>query len=66
MTKEYIVRILENDECITEGMIVRCRDCKHVMVFKINGHFVGACCTMHEDNNDVTGEDYCSKGARRE
>ena len=22
--------------------------------------------TMHEDNNDVTGEDYCSKGARRE
>lgn len=29
MTEEYIVRILENDDCITEGVLVRCRDCRH-------------------------------------
>ena len=28
MTEEYIVRILENDDCITEGELIRCKDCK--------------------------------------
>lgn len=29
MTEEYIVRVLENDDCITMGELIRCRDCKY-------------------------------------
>lgn len=28
MTEEYIVRVLANDDCITEGELIRCRECK--------------------------------------
>lgn len=29
MSEEYIVRVLANDDCITEGELIRCRDCVH-------------------------------------
>ena len=27
--KTYIVKVLDDGECITEGELIRCRDCKH-------------------------------------
>lgn len=60
MTEEYIVRILDNEECITEGMLTRCSDCVH------RGRWFG------EDHycmivSSVMPEDgYCSKAERKQ
>ena len=27
--KTYIVKVLDDGECITEGELIRCKDCKH-------------------------------------
>lgn len=59
MTEEYIVRILENDDCITEGVLIRCRECK----WYYRG---GATCMYWDGENGMRGDDYCSQAERRE
>lgn len=56
MTEEYIVRILENDDCITEGMIVRCRDCIHRKRQYGKDHYCLVVSNVMPDNG------YCSMG----
>lgn len=58
MTEEYIVRILENDDCITEGELIRCRDCRYFgSKVRVGNTFV---CNKH--GIYIPEDGYCSEG----
>lgn len=53
--KTYIVKVLDDGECITEGELIRCKDCKH---------YDGRPCGIVEWYN--TADDFCSRAERKE
>lgn len=66
MTEEYIVRVLANDDCITEGELIRCVDCKHRTRQFGKDHYCrivsnvmpdNGFCSMAERSSDVRDQD---------
>ena len=58
--KTYIVKVLDDGECITEGELIRCQDCKY---------YTGYECQRSKVSNIrvITNEDdYCSRAERKE
>ena len=64
MTEEYIVRVLANDDCITMGELIRCKDCKYWSKDKRRGE-VGRC-FGREHQWAMHGDGYCSDAERKE
>ena len=62
MTEEYIVRVLANDDCITEGVLVRCRECIRWRRSKYDT--TAMVCDW--DRYERTENDYCSWAKRKE
>lgn len=54
--KTYIVKVLDDGECITEGELIRCRDCKYW-----NGS--GKYCDYEMSGLE---DDFCSWAERKE
>ena len=61
MTEEYIVRVLENDDCITEGELIRCRECKWSSAKKKERLY--HCSYWYRS---VYDDDYCSRAERKD
>ena len=59
---EYIVRILMNDDCITEGELIRCRDC--IRWRRSKPDITAMVCDW--DGYERTEKDFCSWAKRRE
>ena len=57
--KTYIVKVLDDGECITEGELIRCEECK----WYYRG---GATCMFWDGENSMGGDDYCSRAEREE
>ncbi len=64
--KTYIVKVLDDGECITEGELIRCKDCKHsyetlptVYRYLMCSHGVCVDCIVDEDF-------YCAMAERKE
>lgn len=55
--KTYIVKVLDDGECITEGELIRCKDCKYSVRR-------GRDCTIHWWGTKE--DDYCSHAERKE
>ena len=60
MAEEYIVRVLANDDCITEGELIRCRECKHHKGYNCDRLYGMQDAFMARDN------DYCSRAERKD
>lgn len=57
--KTYIVKVLDDGECITEGELIRCKECK----WYYRG---GATCMFWDGENGMSGDNYCGKAERKE
>lgn len=60
---EYIVEVLPNDECITKGELIRCRECRHSWVESLYKYNMRHC---REKKMFVADDDYCRQGDRRD
>ncbi len=57
--KTYIVKVLDDGECITEGELIRCRDCRY--------HKGYSCERLYGTQDPFTlSDDYCSRAERKE
>ena len=57
--KTYIVKVLDDGECITEGELIRCRDCKH------HANVRDGFCILFA-RFGAKENDYCSQAERKE
>lgn len=74
--KTYIVKVLYDGECITEGELIRCKDCKYWLPHsqfgfdKDNDEYYDYCELLVPDDDyyAVTrqADDYCSWAERKE
>lgn len=60
--KTYIVKVLDDGECITEGELIRCEDCKcwKPSMTDVTEH------VCHWGSFRKNADDYCSWAERRE
>lgn len=71
--KTYIVKVLDDGECITEGELIRCKDCKYWMPRQICLAYDTPqnYCEKHMPDDDFYAEiwnsnDFCSKAERKD
>lgn len=62
MSEEYIVRVLSNDDCITEGELIRCKDC--IRWRRSKSDITAKVCDW--DRYERTENDFCSWAERKE
>ena len=60
--KTYIVKVLDDGECITEGELIRCNDCRW---FSYSYHGMQRLCRKG-NINIVFANGYCSLAERKE
>ena len=58
--KTYIVKVLDDGECITEGELIRCKDCRHWDCDDSESY----CLELGIFNTDMNS--YCSYAKRKE
>ena len=69
MTEEYIVRVLANDDCITMGELIRCRDCFWYITNElkqdgtVDKRYKPSFCNLRRKYMPENG--YCSEAERR-
>lgn len=56
--KTYIVKVLDDGECITEGELIRCRDCVYCQGNVCRLYLLWA--------QEVNDDDFCSEAERKE
>ena len=67
--KTYIVKVLDDGECITEGELIRCKDCKYWLKARNEEEY--SACSIWFDGwgdcmDDKSENDYCSRAEREE
>ena len=65
--EEYIVQLLDNDECITKGLLTRCCDCENFYEYDDESG-IGLCILPEEpfQRIRVHWSGYCYKAVRNE
>lgn len=61
--KEYIVKVTDDGECIEQGELIRCKDCRYYQDNQ-EGHYPNELCPW--DKGETPDEDdYCSFAERK-
>ena len=73
--KTYIVKVLDDGECITEGELIRCKDCKYWLPHsqfgfdEDNEEFYDYCELLVPDDDYYAitrnADDFCSRAERK-
>lgn len=61
----YALKVIEEEPTVDAVPVIRCKDCKHCMIFSMFTDKWYVCC-RNEKGVDVEAEDFCSKAERKE
>ena len=64
-TAEDVIMMIKTAPTVDAVPVVRCRECKHYDTADFDGNILCGC-TLHSAMVDITPDDFCSYGERKE